>query len=202
MGSASWRSAVTMVLSILHIQLPILFPAPYAARVSFSIAILLGALWALYVFIRRMESAFRTAAHELAERKRTEREVQRRAEDFEEAQRLAQCGSWEYDVASGEHRWSRQHFRIHGLDPDTTQPSFRAFIVHVPPEEQDIVAAAFRSAYEPPYYISGEYRVYRAPGDLRTIDGRIEGVLENGNVVKLRGISVDITERRRAERTP
>ncbi|MEJ0036140.1 MAG: ATP-binding protein [Gammaproteobacteria bacterium] len=105
----------------------------------------------------------------------------------------------EYDIATGEHRWSRQHFRIHGLDPDTTEPSFRAFIAHVPPEEQDRVAAAFRSAYAPPHYISGEYRVYRAPGDLRTIDGRIEGVLENGKVVKLRGTSVDITERRRAE---
>jgi signal transduction histidine kinase/CheY-like chemotaxis protein/PAS domain-containing protein len=191
--------AVTMVLSILHIPLPLIFPAPYAARASFGIAVLLGALWALYVFILRMETAFSTAAHELAERKRTEQEVQRRAEDFEEAQRLAQSGSWEYDVASGVHRWSRQHFRIHGLDPDTTEPSFRAFIVHVPHDEQDVVAAAFRSAYSPPYYISGEYRVYRTPGDLRTIDGRIEGVLENGKVVKLRGTSVDITERRRAE---
>src|SRR4030095_11925982 len=105
--------SVTMVLSILHIPMPLLFPAPYAARASFGIAILLGALWALYVFILRMETAFSTAAHELAERKRTEQEVQRRAEDFEEAQRLGQSGSWEYDVASGVHRWSRQHFRIH-----------------------------------------------------------------------------------------
>jgi signal transduction histidine kinase/CheY-like chemotaxis protein/PAS domain-containing protein len=198
-GLAILTLVSTMVLSLLHIQLPLLFPAPYEARASFSIAILLGALWALYVFIRRMETAFSTAAHELAERKRTEQEVQRRAEDFEEAQRLAQSGSWEYDVATGEHRWSRQHFLIHGLDPDTTEHSFRAFIVHVPPEEQSMVAAAFRSAYSPPHYISGEYRVYRAPGDLRTIDGRIEAVLENGKVVKLRGTSVDITERRRAE---
>ena len=198
-GLAIAALIVTTALSMLHIQMPLVFPAPYPARASFSIAILLGALWALYVFIRRMEAAFSAAAHEVAERKRAEAQVQRRAEDFEEAQRLAQSGSWEYDVASGQHRWSRQHFFIHGLDPDETEPSFRAFIVHVPPEEQDRVAAAFRSAYLPPYYISGEYRVYRAPGDLRTIDGRIEGVLENGRVVKLRGSSVDITERRRAE---
>ncbi len=85
---------VTTALSLLHVQPPLLFPAPYAARASFSIAILLGALWALHVFIRRMETAFSTAAHELAERKRTEQQVQRRAEDFEEAQRLAQSGSW------------------------------------------------------------------------------------------------------------
>ena len=190
---------VTTGLSMLHIPLPLVFPAPYPARASFGIAILLGALWALHVFIRRMETAFSAAAHEVAERQRTQQEVQQRAADFEEAQRLAQSGSWEYDIASGVHRWSRQHFRIHGLDPDTTEPSFRAFIVNVPAGEQDRVAAAFRTAYEPPHYISGEYRVYRAPGELRTIDGRIEGVLENGKVVKLRGTSVDITERRRAE---
>jgi signal transduction histidine kinase/PAS domain-containing protein len=190
---------VTMVLSMLHVSLPLSFPAPYPARASFAIAILFGALWALHVFIRRMENAFSAAAREVAERQRTEAEVQRRAADLEEAQRLAQSGSWEYDVASGVHRWSRQHFRIHGLDPDTTEPSFRAFIAHVPAGEQDRVAAAFRGVYAPPHYISGEYRVYRAPGDLRTIDGRIEAVLENGTVVKLRGTSVDITECRRAE---
>jgi signal transduction histidine kinase/CheY-like chemotaxis protein/PAS domain-containing protein len=191
--------AVTMGLSMLELSLPTAFPAPYPVRASFAIAILLGALWALYVFIRRMETAFGAAAHELAERQRTEAELQRRAADFEEAQRLAQSGSWEYDVATGVHRWSRQHFRIHGLDPDTTEPSFKAFIAHVPAGEQERVAAAFRGVYAPPHYISGEYRVYRAPGDLRTIDGRIEAVLENGKVVKLRGTSVDITERRRAE---
>ena len=126
--------------------------------------------------------------------------MQRRAEDLEEAQRLAQSGSWEYDVATGEHRWSRQHFRIHGLDPDTASASFRALIEQVPPEEQNKVATAFQSVYQPPYYIRGEYRVLRAPRDMRTIDGRIEGVRdESGKVVKLRGTSVDITERRRTE---
>jgi signal transduction histidine kinase/PAS domain-containing protein len=192
--------ATTLALHAGGIQLPTVFPAAFGARASFAVAVLIASMWALQVFMRRMALAFGSAAHELSERRRTEQQVQRRAEDFEEAQRLAQSGSWEYDVATGVHRWSRQHFLIHGLDPDVTPPSFRAFIQHVPQEQQDIVAAAFRSVYTPPHYISGEYRVLRAPGDLRTVDGRIEGVLdENGDVVKLRGTSVDITERRRTE---
>ena len=198
MGAAAL--AITIGLSVLQFELPIAFPAPYPVRASFSIAILLAAMWTLNVFIRRMESAFSTAAHEITERRHAEQEVQRRAEDFEEAQRLAQSGSWEYDVATGVHRWSRQHFLIHGLDPDATPPSFRAFIERVPANEKDVVAAAFRSAYEPPHYISGEYRVVRKSGEVRTIDGRIEGVLdERGKVAKLRGTSVDITERRHTE---
>ncbi len=44
----------------------------------------------------------------------------------------AQMGSWHFDVATGVHHWSRQHFRIHGLDPDTTPPSFRVMIERVP----------------------------------------------------------------------
>ncbi len=180
--------------------LPIMVLAPFLARAGFSIVVLLGTVWTLHVFIRRMENAFSTAAHELSERRRTEQDVQRRAEDLEEAQRLAQSGSWEYDVATGEHRWSRQHFRIHGLDPDSTQASFGALIRQVAAEQQNVVAAAFQNVYEPPYYIRGEYRILRAPGDTRTIDGRIEAVRdESGKVVKLRGTSVDITDRRRTE---
>jgi signal transduction histidine kinase/PAS domain-containing protein len=190
----------TLIANLSGAALTMMSPAPFAARASFSIIVLLGCIWTLHVFIRRMENAFATAEHEIAERRRTEQDLQRRAEDLEEAQRLAQSGSWEYDVATGEHRWSRQHFRIHGLDPDTTQASFRVFIEHVPAEEQSAVAAAFHSVYEPPYYIRGEYRVLRAPGDMRTIDGRIESVRdESGKIVKLRGTSVDITERRRTE---
>jgi len=179
---------------------PALFPAPLPARAGLAIVILLGSMWTLHVFIRRLEDAFRVAAREIAERRRSDHEMQRRAADFEEAQRLAQSGSWEFDVATGQHRWSRQHFRIHGLDPDTAQPSFKVFIERVPAEEQNVVAAAFQSVYSPPYYIRGEYRVLRAPGDMRVIDGRIEGVRdEMGKVVRLRGTSVDVTESRRAE---
>jgi len=180
--------------------LPVVFPAPLPARAALAVIILVGAIWTLRVFIRRMEEAFRTASRELAERMRAEHETQRRAVDFEEAQRLAQSGSWEFDVATGEHRWSRQHFRIHGLDPDTTVPSFKVFIARVPADEQNVVAAAFQSVYSPPYSMRGEYQVLRAPGDMRVIDGRIEAVCdETGRVVRLRGTSVDVTESRRAE---
>ncbi|HEV7715528.1 MAG TPA: hypothetical protein VGO53_08025, partial [Steroidobacteraceae bacterium] len=104
--------AATLAMHASGTVLPMTFPSRYPARAAYAIAALTAAMWALQVFMRRMEGAFGTAAHELAERKRTEQEVQRRAEDFEEAQRLAQSGSWEYDVATGVHRWSLQHFII------------------------------------------------------------------------------------------
>jgi signal transduction histidine kinase/PAS domain-containing protein len=192
--------AVASVLQATGNALPTLFPGALLARTSVAFLTLIGTMWVLGVFIRRTNKAFRVAGHQLLERQRSEQETQRRAEDLEEAQRLAQAGSWEYDVATAEHRWSRHHFRIHGLDPDTTVASFRAMIERVPPEDQDKVAAAFRAAYDPPYYVRGEYHVFGAAGDLRTIEGRVEGVRDaSGKVVKLRGASVDITERRRIE---
>ncbi len=110
--------AVTTALSLGGVSLPIMFPAPLAARASFAIVILIGAIWTLHVFIRRMENAFCDGGAGACGTASHRGEVQRRAADFEEAQRLAQSGSWEFDVATGVHHWSRQHFRIHGLDPD------------------------------------------------------------------------------------
>lgn len=195
--------AVLTLSSVLHAMgasIPTLFPGAFYARASVAFITLLGTMWVLSVFNRRMNKAFDAASHQLLERQRAEADLQRRAEDLEEAQRLAQSGSWEYDVQTREHRWSRHHFRIHGLDPDTTVASFRAMIERVPPEDQDKVAGAFRNAYEPPYYVRGEYHVVGAAGNLRTIEGRVEGVRDaNGNVVKLRGASVDVTEQRRTE---
>lgn len=195
--------AVLLLASILQAAgypLPTLFPGAFYALASIAFVTLIGTMWALTVFIRRMNKALGTAGQQLLERQRAEQDMQRRAEDLEEAQRLAQSGSWEYDVATREHRWSRNQFRIHGLDPDTTVASFRAMIERVSPKDQDMVANAFRGAYDPPYYVRGEYHVYGTSGDLRTIEGRVEGVRDStGKVVKLRGASVDITERRRAE---
>jgi signal transduction histidine kinase/PAS domain-containing protein len=188
------------VLQAAGYPLPMLFPGAFYARASIAFITLVGTMWALTVFIGRMNKAFGAAGHQLLERQRAEQDMQRRAEDLEEAQRLAQSGSWEYDVDTREHRWSRNQFRIHGLDPDTTVASFRAMIERVSQQDQDKVANAFRGAYDPPYYVRGEYHVFSATGELRTIEGRVEGVRDAaGKVVKLRGASVDITERRRAE---
>ena len=193
--------AITTGLSVAGVSLPVLFPGPYASRASFGIAILLAAMWTLHVFIRRMELAFATATREIAERRKAEAELQRRAGELEEAQRLTQSGSWEYDVATGEHRWSRQQFRVNGLDPDSVAPSFRAFIARVLPEDQDTVAKAFSGAYDDPRPVRGDYRVLREDGAVRIIDGHLEGEYDaQGKLIRLRGTSVDVTEQRLAER--
>ncbi len=52
----------------------------------------------------------------VAETKKSHRDIEKLAHQLKEAQRLANLGSWDYDVASGEVVWSDELFRSFGLD--------------------------------------------------------------------------------------
>lgn len=56
------------------------------------------------------------------ERKTLEDELRRSHQQLEETQALARLGSWEWDSSEGparRARWSREMYRIHGVDPDS-----------------------------------------------------------------------------------
>jgi two-component system, cell cycle sensor histidine kinase and response regulator CckA len=61
----------------------------------------------------------------------TEREV-----SFGEVERLANVGSWAWDVRTNEVAWSEQAFRIFGYDPALDVPSREAFFAALHPEDR------------------------------------------------------------------
>ena len=81
---------------------------------------------------------------ENAERRRAEEELRRSEAFLAEGQRISQTGSWAWNVTTGEVSWSAEHFRIFGLDPDATTPSYAAFADRIHPEDR----AAFEDMLE------------------------------------------------------
>ncbi len=159
---------VTMVLSILHIQLPLLFPAPYAARASFahcgSARRTLGALC-----VHPSHGDARSAPPHTSS---LERQAHR-AGSAASGGRLRRSAASRSVRKLGIRRCDRRASLVAtALSHPRPRPGHDGARVSVRsssmcrPKSRNIVAAAFRSAYAPPYYISGEYRVYRAPGDL------------------------------------
>ena len=55
---------------------------------------------------------------EATERRAVQRALEERRHDLEEAQRVARLGSWTLDPANGKATWSREMYRILGLDPN------------------------------------------------------------------------------------
>ena len=73
---------------------------------------------------------------ENAERRRAEEDLRRSEAFLAEGQKISRTGSWAWNVATGEVSWSAEHFRIFGLDPNATTPSYAAFADRIHPEDR------------------------------------------------------------------
>jgi diguanylate cyclase (GGDEF)-like protein len=62
------------------------------------------------------------------------------------AQSVARLGSLDWDLSSGDLRWSDELFRILGLDPRTDVAAIEAYLSRVHPDDRQMVASAFSNA--------------------------------------------------------
>ncbi len=122
-------------------------------------------------------------------------EIERRVR---EAEALAHVGSWLWDVRTGAVQWTDELHRIHGIEPLDFEGTFDAHVAPIHPEDQQRVCRALLNAVASGRAIEDEYRVARPDGGLRWVYTRAEPTIGSaGDVVGLRGISQDVTERRR-----
>jgi two-component sensor histidine kinase/DNA-binding response OmpR family regulator len=108
-------------------------------------------------------------------------------------------GSWELDVTSGKLEWDDGQYRIYGVDPASFQPDQQcvAAMVHPDDRERSPLAAALQAdgaRYQ------AEFRIIRPDAEVRWCFGAAAITRDgNGRPLRLNGVSVDITERKRAE---
>jgi PAS domain S-box-containing protein len=137
---------------------------------------------------------------EVDRRKHAEAELDQQRRYLVEAQRLANLGSWIRDLDSGKVTWSAQLFDIYGLRPDQFGGTFDAVLEHVHPDDRERVAAEARNALETGQRFQTEMRIIRPGGEVRHLQNCIEMIKdENDRIVRMLGISQDVSERRAAE---
>ncbi len=138
---------------------------------------------------------------DVTEPKRVEEALREESERLQLAQEAGRTGTWEWDVPTGKVMWSRGLEAIHGLAPGAFTGTLTASLGYVHPEDRGGVIRAIASAVggRPEEFL--EYRVLRPDGTVRWVEGR--GRLAHdaaGKPARVRGVCVDITERKRAER--
>ena len=129
-----------------------------------------------------------------------ERELRRSQACLAEAQRIAQLGSWEMDLVSGEVYWSEEMYRILGHAPGSCEPSVDCLLRHSHPEDlQGLRELLCQVPSRLPTRIL-DHRVLLPDGRERHLLSHVEAHLgEDGGLLKLMGTSQDITERRTTE---
>jgi PAS domain S-box-containing protein len=131
---------------------------------------------------------------------RAREEATRRSAQFQEAQRIAQLGSYEWDIRSNLVDRSEELCRIFGLRPEAFAATFEAYLDRVHPSDRDRTRAAVERAVRDCTPFEFEERIVRPDGEIRYLRSQGRWVLDDaGEPLKLVGICHDITERKRAD---
>src|SRR5438552_14844794 len=137
---------------------------------------------------------------EIAERKRAEEKLRGSEAVLTQGQKISHTGSWSWNVASGKVTWSKEHYRIFGFDPETTEPSFQLFMETVHPEDRSFIKQRLDEAIREKRGFDVEFRIALSDGSIKHVQGVGRSVLgQSGAVDRYIGTTVDITERKRRE---
>src|SRR5580658_2151537 len=126
-------------------------------------------------------------------------ELRREQAYLEEAQSLAHIGSWACNLATREiFHSSDENARLYGFDPSRGPLPFDLFYGTILPEDERIIRAKLEDAIRAEADYDIEFRIRRADGDIRFLRG-IGHHNPSQEAGEYFGITVDITERKRAE---
>jgi PAS domain S-box-containing protein len=109
-------------------------------------------------------------------------------------------GSWDWDRTTGDCLWDEGQYRIFGVDPKTfiVNPEGIRSLIHLDDWEQLRAAASQVLIDGQPFQT--EFRVQRPNGEVRWCIGSAAASVDGANdIVRISGVTVDITERKEAE---
>jgi formate hydrogenlyase transcriptional activator len=124
--------------------------------------------------------------------------------ESEERLRLAlkssRMGVWDWDRRTNVCKWSKEYFEIMGLPPLRVEQSYHVWAQCVHPDDLPRAKAVVEAAMTEKKEYRCEYRVVWPDGSIRWAVARGEPIYdENGECIRVMGVLVDITERKRAE---
>ena len=139
-------------------------------------------------------------SEDITERKQAEDALRRSEGRLRLAQQVAGVGTFEWNVQTGVNTWTPEIEALYGLPPGGfpgTQPAWENLVYA--DDRTDAVRLAGR-ALETGEPVEGEWRVVWPDGSVHWLAGRWQAFKDDfGKPLRMIGVNIDITERKRAE---
>ena len=131
---------------------------------------------------------------DLTEARTMDHTLRRTLDQLEQAQDIAQLGSYAFDPATGRIEWSTGACRVLGY-PVGESANAESYFERVHPDDRERVAAMHRRALEGELTPEFETRIVRPTGEVRLVRTRSIALRdETGRVREFRGTLLDVTE--------
>ena len=138
---------------------------------------------------------------DITTRKQAEEKLRLSEENLAQAQRIAHIGNWEFDVITNQIIWSAELFRIFGLEPNQTEPTYQQLLDFIHPDDCSEFEETVKEAIAKGLCYELEFQILpRNRPTVRHLEVRIEPIFDQHHrVIKLFGTALDITQRKKAE---
>jgi PAS domain S-box-containing protein len=111
-----------------------------------------------------------------------------------------QMGAWGWDLVTGEWKWDEGTYRIFGVDRQSFKIGADSIRALVHPDDWRPLQEAGRGMAAGARTQQSEFRVLRPNGDIRWCIGTAAASVDAaGNVVRISGVTIDVTDRKEAE---
>jgi PAS domain S-box-containing protein len=143
---------------------------------------------------------FANVTQDDTERRRADAKLRLSESLLAEAQQTAHIGSWSWDLVNDTLHWSDEHYRIFGLVPRASSPSYDYFLNRLHPADRAVIRRAVDRAIKERLPFEHAVRLLQEDGSVRVIASRGQAVFDDaGEAIRMFGTLQDITDRSHAE---
>jgi two-component system sensor histidine kinase/response regulator len=139
-------------------------------------------------------------SRDITEHKHIQDELKKSEERYALAQSVANVGSWDWNIETDDLFWSEQTEKIYGISRGEFSRKYNNFLELVHPDDREKVRNKVKECLESGIEYQSDYRIVRTDGTIRWTWSKGKVIRNNdGNPIRMIGITHDITEQKIAE---
>lgn len=133
---------------------------------------------------------------DITEQKNVENALRESEERLNYAQQIANMGSWSLNFITGKTNWSKNYYRIIGIEPEEVADKNEYFRKIIHPDDLHLLDDKLGEIIRDRKPISFELRLLLPDGTLKWIQNNLAPNFEGDQLVSLEGVNIDITEKK------
>jgi PAS domain S-box-containing protein len=136
---------------------------------------------------------------DITDKKMVQVQLKRSEASLNYSQQIANMGSWELNLLTNEYIWSENNYLLVGLVPFEKEITNDTFYQLLHPDDLSYLNESIQYVLENKSPVSINMRIVLPNGQIRWFQNNIVPVLHGDDLIALRGINIDITERKQKD---